>query len=75
MAAVEKYNLPVFLFINKMDQNGTDKDALMVELKKRLSGECIDFTKKCSKEEQQGFYENIAMAEEAVLDAFWSKEQ
>ncbi len=67
---LKKYNLPVFLFINKMDQNGTDKDALMVELKKRLSGECIDFTKKCSKEEQQGFYENIAMAEEAVLDAF-----
>ncbi len=67
---LKKYNLPVFLFINKMDQNGTDKDALMAELKKRLSGECIDFTKKCSKEDLQGFYENIAMAEEAVLDAF-----
>ena len=33
---LKKYNLPVFLFINKMDQNGTDKDALMAELKKRL---------------------------------------
>ena len=28
---LKKYNIPVFLFINKMDQNGTDKEAIMTE--------------------------------------------
>ncbi len=67
---LKKYKIPVFLFINKMDQKGTDQEALMAELKKRLSGECIDFTATNSIEERQEFYENIAMAEEEALDAF-----
>ena len=67
---LKKYNIPVFLFINKMDQNGTDKEAIMTELKSRLSGECIDFSKENTAEDRQKFYENIAMAEEKALDAF-----
>ena len=30
------YKIPTFLFINKMDQDGTDRDALLAELKKNL---------------------------------------
>ena len=40
---LERYHIPVFLFVNKMDQEGTDERALMEELKKRLSDECEDF--------------------------------
>ena len=40
---LERYRIPVFLFVNKMDQEGTDKEALLKELKKRLSENCIDF--------------------------------
>ena len=67
---LKKYDIPVFLFINKMDQEGTDKEALMAELKERLHEECIDFTERRSGPERQKFYENIAMAEEETLEAF-----
>ena len=32
------YRIPVFLFVNKMDQEGTDRETLLLELKKRLEG-------------------------------------
>lgn len=67
---LKKYDIPVFLFINKMDQEGTDKEALMAELKERLQEECIDFTERRSGSGRQKFYENIAMAEEETLEAF-----
>lgn len=67
---LKRYGIPVFLFINKMDQEGTDKEALMAGLQERLSGECIDFTEKRPGPERQKFYENIAMAEEETLEAF-----
>ena len=37
-----RYQIPTFLFINKMDQDGTDKEKLLVELKKRLSDNCVE---------------------------------
>lgn len=61
-----KYNIPVFLFINKMDQNGTNKEEVLLELKKQLHEECIDFTNPQSEE----FYENIAMCDEKLLEEF-----
>ena len=39
-----RYQIPTFLFINKMDQPGANKEALMAELKSRLSEGCIDFS-------------------------------
>ena len=39
-----QYKIPTFLFVNKMDQEGTDKEALLEELKKKLSGNCVDFS-------------------------------
>ena len=41
---LERYKVPVFLFINKMDQAGTDRTRLLSELQKRLSEHCLDFT-------------------------------
>lgn len=40
---LKQYEIPVFLFINKMDQDGTDREEILKELKKRLSDGCIDF--------------------------------
>ena len=37
------YQIPVFVFINKMDQNGTDKDKIMDEIKRQMSHGCVDF--------------------------------
>ncbi len=39
-----RYRIPVFLFVNKMDQPGTDRECLMRELQERLGSQCIDFT-------------------------------
>ena len=61
------YNIPVFIFINKMDQEGNDKAEIMNELKDRLSGECIDF----SGEEDDDFYENLATGSEEALEEFF----
>ncbi|MDO4293567.1 MAG: TetM/TetW/TetO/TetS family tetracycline resistance ribosomal protection protein [Eubacteriales bacterium] len=36
-----RYQVPVFLFINKMDQPGTDEGALLRELQKRLDPRCV----------------------------------
>ena len=66
---LERYQIPVFLFINKMDQAGTDKDKLMEELKKRLDENCVDF----SSSDIDEFNESIAMCNESVLEDFLEK--
>ena len=40
---LNRYEIPVFLFVNKMDQQGTDREALLAELQKRLDGRCVAF--------------------------------
>ncbi len=61
---LHRYRVPVFLFVNKMDQEGTDREALMEELKQRLDDSCVDFT------EEEARLENIAMCEEAALEEY-----
>ncbi|MCM1540715.1 MAG: TetM/TetW/TetO/TetS family tetracycline resistance ribosomal protection protein [Blautia sp.] len=40
---LRQYGIPVFLFVNKMDQPGTDRDALLRELQRKLDGGCVEF--------------------------------
>ena len=40
---LNQYQIPTFLFVNKMDQSGTDREKLLEELKKKLNGNCVDF--------------------------------
>ena len=40
---LEQYKIPTFLFVNKMDQDGTNRESLLEELKKKLSENCVDF--------------------------------
>ena len=63
---LQKYRIPVFLFINKMDQPGTDREARMEELKDCFGDGCVDFTD----DQSEAFFENIAMCEETALDEF-----
>lgn len=64
---LERHEIPTFLFINKMDQVGTDKQQLLDELKKRLSQGCVDFDKEQHEEE---FLENIAVGDESLLEEY-----
>lgn len=64
------YDIPTFIFINKMDQQGTDQAALLSELKERLDEGCIAF----GKEESTETLEELAMTDEKVLDYFMEHE-
>lgn len=64
---LSKYNVPCFLFINKMDLNGADQERIMAELKAKFSDGCVDFG--CSDEPE--FYENIALCDEKLLNQYY----
>ena len=64
---LERYRIPVFLFINKMDQEKADKERLLAELKKQLDERCMDFSKE---QEPERFLENIALCDETVLEHY-----
>ena len=66
---LEQYQIPVILFVNKMDQQTADHDRLMEQIRKNLGSECVDFSGE--KQEQGGaFWENIAMTDEVLLEQY-----
>lgn len=64
---LRQYKIPVFLFINKMDQDGADPAEIRKELQGRLDEKCIDFT---DSQPQEEFMENLAMCDETVLETY-----
>ena len=64
---LRQYKIPVFLFINKMDQDGADPAEILKELQGRLDEKCIDFT---ASQPQEEFMENLAMCDETVLETY-----
>ena len=62
---LERYEIPVFLFVNKMDQPGNDKDSLLQQMKSKLTMDCVDFGEK-----GEAFLEEIAVRDEALMEAF-----
>lgn len=62
---LSRYDVPVFVFVNKMDLDGADKNAVLAELKKRLSDNCVDFT--ASEEELS---ENAAFCDEKLMEKY-----
>lgn len=68
---LKAYGIPVFLFVNKMDQPGTEKKKLLEELKRQLSDGCVDFS--CEKTE--AFMEEAAMCGEEALEIFLETER
>lgn len=60
------YDIPVFIFINKMDQEGTDKDKILKELEKQLGDGCVDF----SRTDTEDFYDRLAMCDESLMERF-----
>ena len=62
---LERYGVPVFLFINKMDLPGADRAALMAQLQRRLHGGCVDFGAS-----EAALQEAAAMCDEAVLERY-----
>lgn len=63
---LERYQVPTYLFINKMDQQGTDPAGLMTEIKEKLSDNCTDF----GTEDKSSIYESAALCEETLLNQY-----
>ncbi len=71
---LKQYEIPVFLFINKMDQEGTDRKLILEDLKKRLSDGCVDFNGISELENaEDSCLENLAMCEEGMLEEYLEK--
>ena len=67
---LDMYQVPAFLFINKMDQEGKVKDKLIHELKEELDDGCILFDQVKTDE----FYDQLAMCEEAMMEEYLNTE-
>lgn len=66
---LEIYKIPVFIFVNKMDQNGTNKDKVINEIKKQLDDRCIEF----SEENPEEFFDRLAMCDEMIMETYLEK--
>ena len=62
---LERYGVPTFLFVNKMDLAGADRPKLMEELKRRLDGGCVDFSAP-----PEAWAEEAAVCDEGVLERY-----
>lgn len=69
---LSRYQIPVFLFINKMDQPGTDREALLAEVKEKLDANCVDFSADQTDEEWK---EQVAVCDEQVMEAYLEGEE
>ena len=62
---LKQYEIPVFLFINKMDQNGTDRAKLLEELSQKLDERCVDFGVNGDE-----FFDALAMCDENLMEQY-----
>lgn len=69
---LKRYQIPVFLFINKMDQTGVEQAPVFEELKKRLDSNCVVFQ---NQEDTEEFLENIAVCDEVLLEQYFETGQ
>lgn len=67
---LKKYNVPCFIFVNKMDLDGANKEWVLSELKTKFSDGYIDFD--CT--DKQEFYESIALCDEQLLNQYYENE-
>lgn len=68
---LKRYNVPTFIFVNKMDAPAADKTKLLNQLKKRFSDGCIDFTGAHDDNAALAdVMEDIAMQSETAMESY-----
>lgn len=75
-----RYQVPVFLFINKMDQPGADPEALLAEIRDSLDGRCVAFSAldgqgRPYRRTDASFCEDIAVCDEELLERYLEAEE
>lgn len=64
---LKRYQVPVFIFVNKMDLQGVDKESIMNNIHKALDERCVDFT---VNRQDEIFYDLLAMCDEAMMEEY-----
>ena len=68
---LKHYDIPAFIFVNKMDQPDTSKEKILIELKEKLDSNIIDYVDAGSdKEEYDRFVEEVSLTDETMLEAY-----
>ena len=68
---LKHYDIPAFIFVNKMDQPDTSKEKILIELKEKLDSNIIDYVDAGSdKAEYDRFIEEVSLTDETVLEAY-----
>ena len=68
---LKHYDIPAFIFVNKMDQPDTSKEKILIELKEKLDSNIIDYADANSdKVRYEKFLEEVSLTDETVLEAY-----
>ena len=66
---LQHYHVPTFVFVNKMDLQGAEKERVLEEMKQALSGSCVDFTG-----EQTELLDELSMCNEEMMESYLESE-
>lgn len=69
---LKQYRIPTFLFVNKMDQTGVEREKVLADLQRRLSDTCIPFDNK--EIEKEEFLDQLSMCDETAMDEYLETE-
>lgn len=63
-----RYRVPVFIFVNKMDQPGTDREAVLTELRHKLDNNIMEIPSDTASEPEAA--EELAMCSEQLMEEY-----
>lgn len=63
-----RYRVPVFIFVNKMDQPGTDREAVLTELRHKLDNNIMEIPSDIASETEAA--EELAMCSEQLMEEY-----
>lgn len=63
-----RYRVPVFIFVNKMDQPGTDREAVLTELRNKLDNNIMEIPSDIASEPEAA--EELAMCSEQLMEEY-----
>ncbi|MBR5376238.1 MAG: TetM/TetW/TetO/TetS family tetracycline resistance ribosomal protection protein, partial [Lachnospiraceae bacterium] len=66
---LSRYRIPVFLFFNKMDLPGADRQKLIIQAREEFGGNFLDFNEDLTDE---GMQEELALCDEALTEDYLS---
>ncbi|HJA66746.1 MAG TPA: TetM/TetW/TetO/TetS family tetracycline resistance ribosomal protection protein [Candidatus Mediterraneibacter cottocaccae] len=64
---LKRYEIPTFIFVNKMDQEGADRERILAQLRARFGDGCIDFGGLSGNADM---LEDLAVCDEVMMEEF-----